>query len=116
MILSYLIMLQPRRQSFHQNSFNMARMNLWTSESNAFSMSTETKGPPILLQLHISTMSDINLPPSLMNLYLIYAVCCVETKLDRTIFSLSERVFEIILVSTFGATLVSNGSPIFFFC
>ena len=64
-------------------------------------MSIVTKNPPILLRSHILTISDINLPPSPINLFLIYAVCYVETKLERTFFNLSERAFEIILVSTF---------------
>ena len=64
-------------------------------------MSIVTKYPPILSRSHILTISDINLPSSPINLCLIYAVCCVEIKLERTFFSLSERAFEIILVSTF---------------
>ena len=64
-------------------------------------MSIVTKYPPILSRSHILTISDINLPPSPINLFLIYAVCCVEIKLERAFFSLSERAFEIILVSTF---------------
>ena len=61
-------------------------------------MSIVTKNPPILLRSLILTISDINLPPPI-NLFLIYAVCCVEIKLERTFFSLSERAFEIILAS-----------------
>ena len=83
------------------NFFKTVRMNLWSSESNAFSMSIVTKNPPILLRSHILTISDINLPPSPINLFLIYAVCCVEIKLERTFFNLSEWAFEIILVSIF---------------
>ena len=83
-------------------------MNLWSSESNTFSMSIVTKNPPILLGSHILTISDINLPPSPINLFLIYAVCCVEIKLERTFFNLSERAFEIILVSTFNKELNSH--------
>ena len=64
-------------------------------------MSIVTKNPPILLRSHILTISDINLPPSPINLFLIYAVCYVENKLERTFFNLSERAFEIVLVSTF---------------
>ena len=64
-------------------------------------MSIVTKNPSILLRSHILTISDINLPPSPINLFLIYAVCYVEIKLERTFFNLSERAFEIILVSTF---------------
>ena len=75
------------------NFFKTARMNLWPSEANAFSLSIVTKNPPILLQSHIFSISVINLPPSLINLFLIYAVCCVEIKLERTFFSLSERTF-----------------------
>ena len=75
-------------------------MNLCSSESNTFSVSIVTKYLPILLQSHISTISDINLPPSPINLFLIFAVCCVETELERIFFSLSERAFKI-LVSTF---------------
>ena len=67
-------------------------MNLWSSESNAFSMSILTKNPPILLRSPILTY---HLPP--INLFLIYAVFCIEIKLEKTFFNL----FEIILVSTF---------------
>ena len=64
-------------------------------------MSIVTKNPPILLQSHILTISGINLPPSLIDLFLIYAVCCIEIQLERIFFNLSKRAFEIILVSTF---------------
>ena len=64
-------------------------------------MSIATKNPPTLLRSRILTISDINLPPSPINLFLIYAVSCVETKLERTYFNLSERAFEIILLSAF---------------
>ena len=64
-------------------------------------MSIVTKSPPILLRSHILTISDINLPPSPINLFLIHAVCCVEVKLERRFFNISERAFEAILVSTF---------------
>ena len=64
-------------------------------------MSIVSKYPPILLQSHTLTISDIKLQPSTKNLFLIYAVRCVEIKLKRTFFNLSERDFEIILVSTF---------------
>ena len=40
-------------------------------------------------------------PPSLVKLILINAICYVEINLEKTFFSLSERAFEIILVSTF---------------
>ena len=72
-----------------------------SSESNAFSMSVVTKNSPILLRTHIITISNVNLPPSPINLFLIYAVSCVEIKLERIFVNLSERTFEIILVSTF---------------
>ena len=62
-------------------------------------MSILMKYTPTLLRSHISTMSDINLPPSQINLLLIYEACCVEIKLEKTFFSLFERAFEIILVS-----------------
>ena len=71
-------------------------------------MSIVTKNPPILLRSHILTISDINLPPSPINLFLIYAVCYVETKLERTFFNLSERAFEIILVSNLIKKWVAN--------
>ena len=58
-------------------------MNFWSSEWNAFSMFVVTKHPPILLRYQISTISDINLPPSPINLFLIYAVYYVEVKLER---------------------------------
>ena len=96
MVLGYLIMLQHRRQSFYQNQMFLktTRINLWSSKSNAFSMFIVTKYSPILLQSHIWTISGINLPPSPINLLLIYAVCCVEIKLERKIFNFSERAFE----------------------
>ena len=74
MVLGCLIMLQPRRESFHQNQFifNTGKMNLWSSELNAFLMSIVTKYPPILLRTHISTISYINLPPSPINLSIYY--------------------------------------------
>ena len=98
------------------NFFNMARMNLWSSESNTFSMSIVTKYPPILLQSHISTISDINLPPSPINLFLMCVVCYVEIKLERTFFNLSEWAFEIILVVTFGLPIFNvSFVSIFFF-
>ena len=40
-------------------------------------------------------------PPSLVKLILIHAICYVEINLEKTFISLSERAFEIILVSTF---------------
>ena len=75
-------------------------------------MSIVTKNPPILLRSHILTISDINLPPSPINLFLIYAVCCVEIKLERTFFNLSERAFEIILVSTFNKEMSHQFSTV----
>ena len=57
-------------------------------------MSILMKYTPTLLRSHISTISDINLPPSQIN-----EACCVEIKLERTFFSLFETAFEIILVS-----------------
>ena len=69
-------------------------------------MSIVTKNPSILLRSHILTISDINLPPSPINLFLIYAVCCVEIKLERTFFNLSERAFE--MMSTFNKELNSH--------
>ena len=84
-------------------------------------MSIVTKNPPVLLQPHILTISDINVPPSPINLFLIYAVCCVEIKLDRTFFNLSERAFETVFVSTFNKEmgrqfLIYLLSLSFFFC
>ena len=78
-------------------------------------MSIVTKYPPILLRSHILTISEINLPPSPINLFLIYAVCCVEIKLERTFFNLSERAFEIILVSTFNKEMVRQEMGCLFF-
>ena len=92
---------QETRFLLKPNFFKTARTNLWSSESNAFSISIVTKNPPILLRSQTLTISDINLPSSPINLFLICAVCCVEIKLERTFFKLPERAFEIILVSTF---------------
>ena len=64
-------------------------------------MSIVTTNPPVLLQSYILTISVTNLPPSPINLFLINAVCCVEIKLERIYLKLSERAFEIILVSRF---------------
>ena len=77
MILDYLIIPQPKRQSF----FNTASIYLWSSESNAFSMFIIARDPSILLQSHISTISDMNLLSPPINLFLIYAVYCAEIKL-----------------------------------
>ena len=46
-------------------------------------------------------MLNISLPPSPINLFLIYAVCYFEIKLKRTFSSLFERAFEVVLVSMF---------------
>ena len=85
MILDYLVIPQPRTESFYQNQILLIRQG-WSCESNVFSMSIVTKYPPILLRSHISIISDINLP-SPINLFLVYAVCCFEIKIDRTFFS-----------------------------
>ena len=64
MILDYLMIPQSNRQSFYQNHFFNTAGNLWSSESNAFSISIISKYPSTLLRSHISTISDINVPPS----------------------------------------------------
>ena len=95
-------MLQPKKESFTKtNFFKTVRMNLLSSELNAFSMSIVTKYPPILLRSDILIISDFYLSPSPINLVFIYAVCCVKITLERTFFNLSGRAFEIISVSTF---------------
>ena len=55
-------------------------------------MSIVTKSSPILLRSHTLTISDINMLPTPMNLFLIYVIYRVEFKQDRTLFNLSERV------------------------
>ena len=72
---------------------------------------------PLLLKnlffiLVIPITSDINLPLSSVCLFLTEAVCCEEMKFDRTLFSFSERDFDIIFKSTFKK---QNGSPVFAF-
>ena len=57
---------------------------LWSNESNAISMYIVTRKPSNLFNLVISIISDINLPPSTICLFLTYVVCCVEIKSGRT--------------------------------
>ena len=71
-------------------------------------MSIVTNYLPTLLRSHITTISDVNLPPSSVNLFLICAVYCVEIELEKTFFSLSERAFEIILLPTFNKEMISQ--------
>ena len=51
--------------------------------------------------LAISIISEINLTPSPICLFLTYAVCCVETKSGRTFLIFSGRTVDIIFKSTF---------------
>ena len=68
--------------------------------------------------LSVSIISDINLPPSAIFLFLTYAVCCEDIKSGRTFFSSSERAFDIIFRSTFnkemGLQFWMNFSSLFF--
>ena len=60
-----------------------------------------TKKPPNFFILAILITSDINLLLSPIYLYLTYTDFREEIKSDKTFFSFSERVFDIIFRSTF---------------
>ena len=64
-------------------------------------MTIVTTKPSNFFNLVISIISDINLPPSPICLFLTYAVYCVEIKSARTFIILSERAFDIIFKSIF---------------
>ena len=61
-------------------------------------MTIVTTKPSNFFNLVISIISDINLPPSPICLFLTYAVYCVEIKSARTFIILSERAFDIIFI------------------
>ena len=87
--------------------FKTTRINLLSSESSTVLMSVVTKCPPVLLRSYILTISDINIPPSPINLFLIYAVCCVEIELERTLITFWEHLIKK------HKTYLINRSPIF---
>ena len=49
----------------------------------------------ILLQSHISHILDINLPSSPLNLFLIYATCFVEIKLERQFLAFWKKLLKL---------------------
>ena len=59
------------------------------------------KRNPSMFKALLSSISDISLTLSLMNLFLTYAVWLKEIKVGKTFFNFIAKVFEINLVSSF---------------
>ena len=77
-------------------------------ELRALSKATVSRNPSIFKALHNSEISDISLPVSLINQFLIYAVWLDEIKFCKIFLILQLKFMKFILCQHLVTILVSN--------
>ena len=87
-----VVLIQVTKSVPNSNFWRIYNKKQWLTESSTFSISTVTRKPSSASEFDIFKKSEMTLPLSLINLFLIYAVWFEGIRKGNTLFILVERI------------------------